>query len=94
MLRSRILGSIAVAALTAAIAASTASASVPSSPAEKAATAELNRKISMENAAAEARERAQLEAYEAQKRAYEQQRQQYEQQVKNAEFNRAPSPAP
>lgn len=92
MLKSRILNGLAGAVFTAAIAATTAGASVPSSPAEKAATAELNRKIAADNAAAEARAQAQLLAYqqqvEAQQRAYEQQKAQYEQQVKNAEFNR------
>ena len=98
MLKSRILGGLSVAILTAALAATSAvtttanGKSIPSSPAEKAATAALNKKISDENAAAEARAQAQKIQYDAQKQAYEQQRAQYEQQLKNAEFNRAPAP--
>ena len=95
MLKSRILGGIVFVALTTAIAATTAvNASTPSSPAEKAATAELNKKIARDNAAVDAQEKAKQEAYqqevrrqqaqyEEQKRAYEQQLAQYEQQIKN-----------
>jgi len=69
-----------------------AGASTPSSPAEKAATAALNRKITGDNAAEEARFRTQQDAYdkqvktqqvqydEEQKRTYEAQKA-YEQQV-------------
>ena len=103
MLKSRIFGCLAVAALTAGIAATTAAnGAVPSSPAEKAATADLNKKNAAANVAVAAQEKAKQEAYqqevrrqqvqyEEQKRAYEQQLAQYEQQVRNI----APSaPAP
>ncbi len=102
MLKSRILGCLAVAALTAGIAATTAAnGAVPSSPAEKAATADLNKKNAADNAAVEAREKAKQEAYQQEVRRqqvqyqdqvkqYELQKQQYEQQTKNAQFNSAP----
>jgi uncharacterized membrane protein len=95
MLKPRILGTFAIVALATAIAATTAvNASTPSSPAEKAATADLNKKIVNDNAAVDAQEKAKQEAYqqevrrqqaqyEEQKRAYEQQLAQYEQQIKN-----------
>ena len=95
MMKSRILGTFAIIALTTAVAAATAvNASTPSSPAEKAATANLNKKNVNDNAVVEAQEKAKREAYqqevrrqqaqyEEQKRAYEQQLTQYEQQIKN-----------
>ena len=101
MLKSTILGSLAVAALAGALAASTAanSKSIPSSPAEKAATAELNRNILAANAAKEARSKAlelqyrerirqQASQYEEQKRRWEQQQQQYLALLKSNEANR------
>lgn len=50
--------------------------SIPSSPAERAATAELNRQIAMSNAASEAR-------FQEQRRAYEEQQRQYEAQMRS-----------
>jgi hypothetical protein len=89
----------------AALAATTAAngASRPSSPAEKAATAELNKKIVVDNHAVDAQEQAKQDAYkqevtrqriqyEEQVKTYELQKQQYEQQMKNAQFNKAPAP--
>ena len=88
MARSTTLIGAAAIALTAALAATMANgASVPSSPAEKAATAALNRKIAEDNAAAEARAKQLQVEYQQQLQAYEQQKAQYEQQVKNAQFN-------
>ena len=96
MKRSTTLVGAAVIALTTAMAVTMANgASIPSSPAEKAATAALNRKISEDNAASEARAKQQQIQYEEQLRAYEQQKAQYEQQVRNAQFNadkQAPPP--
>ena len=88
MARSTTLIGAAAIALTAAMAVTMANgASIPSSPAEKAATAALNRKISEDNAATEARVRQQQIEYQQQMQAYEQQKAQYEQQVRNAQFN-------
>jgi len=53
-------------------------ASIPSSPAERAATAELNRRITLSNAAADERARAQEAQYQAQMRQYEAEQQQYQ----------------
>jgi hypothetical protein len=108
MLKARIFGGLAVAALTAALAATTAAngaTSRPSSPAEKAATAELNKKIVVDNHAVDAQEQAKKDTYqqevtrqriqyEEQVKTYELQKQQYEQQMKNAQFNTAPPPSP
>jgi hypothetical protein len=89
MTKSAILSSLAIAALVGAMALTPrASASTPSSPAEKAATAELNRNILAANAAAEARSKAlelqyqeqlsqQASQYAEQRRLWEQQQQQY-----------------
>ncbi|MSP94813.1 MAG: hypothetical protein EXR00_06035 [Alphaproteobacteria bacterium] len=67
--KTGILCGVVMASLIGVTAAS--AASIPSSPAERAATAELNRQIAMNNAASEARFQAQLREYEAQKRQYE-----------------------
>ncbi len=103
MTRSRIIISAAVAALIGAMALNPVpgEASTPSSPAERAATAELNRNILAANAAAEARSKAQetqyreqirqqASRYEEQQRQWEQQQQQYLAQLKSSETNRAP----
>ena len=88
MARSTTLIGAAAIALAAAMAATMANgASIPSSPAEKAATAELNRKITEKNAAEDARARQQQIQYQQELQAYEQQKAQYEQQVRNAQFN-------
>jgi len=91
-----ILSSVAIAALIGAIALApmASGASIPSSPAEKAATAELNRNILAANAAEEAHAKArelqyqeqirqQASQYEEQKRRWEQQQQQYLALLKN-----------
>ena len=88
MAKSTTLLGAATIALTAAMAVTMANgASIPSSPAEKAATAALNRKITENNAAEEARAKQQQVQYEQQLQAYEQAKAQYEQQVRNAQFN-------
>jgi uncharacterized protein YlxW (UPF0749 family) len=66
MLKSRILGGLAVAALAAGIAATTATNGAELSPAEEAATIILNKKIADDNAALDASEKAKQEAYEQQ----------------------------
>src|SRR5262245_27498549 len=64
MLRSRILGSLAVAALMAGIAATEANGAEALSPAEQAATADLNKKSADDSVALDASEKAKQEAYE------------------------------
>ena len=67
MLKSRILGGLVIAGLTAGIAATTAAIGAESSsPAEEAATILLNQKIADGNAAEEARAKADQEAYDRQ----------------------------
>lgn len=101
MAKFGILSSVAIAALVGAltVAPMASNASVPSSPAEKAATAELNRNISEANAASEARAKAQEAEYqeqvrqqaiqyEEQKRQWELQQQQYMAQLKANDANR------
>jgi len=101
MMKSAILSNVAIAALTGAMALTpmASGASIPSSPAEKAATAELNRNILAANAAKEARSKAlelqyrerirqQASQYEEQKRRWEQQQQQYLALLKSNEANR------
>ena len=74
--KTGILCAAAIAAFIGATAlTSGASASIPSSPAERAATAALNRQIAMNNAAEEAR-------YQEQRRFYEEQQRQYEAQLR------------
>jgi hypothetical protein len=103
MTKSRTFIGVAVAALIGAMALNPApsQASTPSSPAERAATAELNRNITAANAAAEARAKAmeaqyqeqlrqQASQYEEQRRQWEQQQQQYLAQVKGSGANPAP----
>jgi len=76
-----LLGSAALAALIGAMAATTVArgAATPSSPAEQAATVELNRKIAEGNAAEEARAKAQQAQYDEQ---LKQQKAQYEEQLR------------
>ena len=65
MLKSRILGGLTIAALTAAITATTAAnGAETSSPVEQTATADLNKKNVSDNAGVEASEKAKQEAYE------------------------------
>ena len=87
MTNRRILSTVAIAAFTGAIALTPVAsrASTPSSPAEQAATAELNRSILAANAAAEARSKALEAQYQEQMRQqasqYEEQKKQWEQQL-------------
>lgn len=103
MMKSATFVSVAAAAFLGAIALNpvASKASTPSSPAERAATADLNRNISAANAAAEARAKAQeaqyqeqlrqqAAQYEEQRRQWEQQQQQYLAQVKGSAANPAP----
>jgi hypothetical protein len=83
------------AAIAALIAATTltsvaGNASVPSSPAERAATAELNRNITLRNAAADERSRVLEAQYQEQMRQYEAQRLEYQAQLQSAQNNSAP----
>jgi len=83
MLKSRILGGLAVAALAAGIASTTAAIGAEfSSPAEEAATAILNKKIADGNAAEEARAKTAQEAYDQQ---VKQQQEAYQQQLKQVQ---------
>jgi hypothetical protein len=100
MTKSAILGSIAVAVfIGTALTPMARGASIPSSPAERAATAELNRNIMAANAAEEARARAlelqyqerirqQANQYEEQKRRWDQQQQQYLALLRSNQTNR------
>jgi hypothetical protein len=82
MLKSRILGGLAVAALAVGIAATTAAGAEFSSPAEEAATILLNKKIADGNAAEEARAKAAQEAYDQQ---VKQQQEAYQRQLKQVQ---------
>ena len=77
--KTRILGVAAIAALIGSTALTSAanSASIPSSPAERAATAALNRGISNRNATAYDRSRLLQVRYEEEMQQYEAQQQQY-----------------
>lgn len=87
--RTWILAGAAIAALVAATLTSVASnASVPSSPAERAATAELNRAITLKNTAADERSRVLEAQYQEQMRQYEAQRLEYQAQLQRARDNR------
>ena len=63
-------------------------ASTPSSPAEQAATAELNRNIAARNAAADDRYKSLEAQYQEQKRQNEAQQRQYQVQQQNPECTR------
>ena len=78
--RTWVLSGAAIAVLiTATTLTSVASnASTPSSPAERAATAELNRNITLRNAAADERSRVLEAQYQEQLRQYEAQQLQYQ----------------
>jgi hypothetical protein len=86
MTNRRILSTVAIAAFTGAIVLTpVASRASTASPAEQAATAELNRSILAANAAAEARSKALEAQYQEQMRQqasqYEEQKKQWEQQL-------------
>ena len=88
--RTWILTGSAIAVLIAAttLTSVTSNASVPSSPAERAATAELNRAITLRNAAADEHSRVLEAQYQEQMRQYEAQQAQY--QARLAELSRQP----
>jgi len=88
--RTWILTGAAIAALLAAttLTSVASNASVPSSPAERAATAELNRAITLKNAAADERSRVLEAQYQEQMRQYEAQRLEYQAQLQSAQDNR------
>ena len=64
------------------------SASTPSSPAERAATAELNRNITLSNAAADEHTRLLEAQYQEQKRQNDIAQQQYQAQLQSYQENR------
>jgi hypothetical protein len=65
-------------------------ASTPSSPAERAATAELNRNITLRNTAADERSRVLEAQYQEQMRQYEARQLEYQAQLQSAQNNSAP----
>ena len=65
-------------------------ASVPSSPAERAATAELNRAITLRNAAADDHYRLLMAQHQEQMRQNEARQQQYQAQLQSYQNNSAP----
>jgi FtsZ-interacting cell division protein ZipA len=85
---TRILGGVAIAALlVGAFASVESSASTPSSPAERAATAELNRDIMLKNAVADEHHKMLEAQYQEQKRQYEAQQQQYQAKLQSPQDN-------
>ena len=88
--RTWILGSAAIAALVGATMFSSVEsrASTPSSPAERAATAELNRNITLSNAAADEQQRLLEAQYQEQKRLNDAAQQQYQAQLQIYQDNR------
>ena len=88
--RTRILAGAAIAALIATITLTSVAshASTLSSPAERAATAELNRAVTLSNAAADEHSRVLEAQYQEQMRRYEAQQAQY--QARLAELSRQP----
>ena len=81
---TRILGGGAIAALMAtAFVPAEGRASTPSSPAERAATAQLNRDVMLKNAAADEHYRSQEAQYQEQKRQYDAQQLQYQAQLRS-----------
>jgi hypothetical protein len=88
--RTWILTGAAIAALVAAttLTSVASNASVPSSPAERAATAELNRAITLKNAAAGERSRVLEAQYQEQMRQYQAQQLEYQAQLQSAQNNR------
>jgi hypothetical protein len=88
--KARILAGAAIATLLGAMALTTAEsrASVPSSPAERAATAELNRDVMRRNAAADEQHTMQEAQYQQQQRQYEAQRQEYQDRLQSSQDDR------
>ncbi len=89
-MKTAILGGAAIAALIGAtlFASVPSVASTPSSPAERAATAELNRNIAVRNAAADEQYKSLEAQYQEQKRQNEAQQRQYQAQQQGPEANR------
>jgi hypothetical protein len=89
--RPWILTGAAIAALVAAttLTSVAGNASVPSSPAERAATAELNRAITLRNAAADEHSRVLEAQYQEQMRQYEARQLEYQAQLQSAQNNSA-----
>ena len=89
--RTWILTGAAMAALIAATTLTSAAgnASVPSSPSERAATAELNRAITLRNAAADDQYRLLMAQYQEQMRQNAAQQQQYQAQLQISQDNGA-----
>ena len=90
--RSSSLTCAAIAALIAAttLASAPSHASVPSSPAERAATAELNRAITLRNNAADDQYRLLVAQHQEQLRQNEARQQQYQAQLQSYQNNSAP----
>jgi hypothetical protein len=88
-MKTGILGGAAIAALiTATVFTSVPSrASIPSSPAERAATAELNRNVMLKNAAADDQEKSQEAQYQEQKKQNEAQQRQSQAQQQSPQDN-------
>ena len=87
---ARILAGAALATLLGAMAFTSADsrASVPSSPAERAATAELNRDVMRRNAAADEQHRMQEAQYQQQQRQYEAKRLEYQGRLQSSQDDR------
>jgi ribulose kinase len=88
--RTWIVGRAAIAVLigAAALTSVASEASTPSSPAERAATAELNRNVTLKNAAADEQARSLEAQYQEQKRQIEVQQQRYQAQMQDNQHNR------
>ena len=88
--KARILAGAAIATLLAAVAFTSAEsrASTPSSPLERAATAELNRDVMRKNAAADEQHRTQEAQYQQKQRQYEAEQQEYQDRLRNSQDDR------
>ena len=88
--KARILAGAAIATLlgATAFAAVESRASTPSSPAERAATAELTRDVMRRNAAADEQHRMQEAQHQQQQRQYEAQRQEYQYRLQSSQDDR------
>jgi alpha-acetolactate decarboxylase len=88
--KSSILTGAAIAALiaTTTLTSVASNASVPSSPAERAATADLNRAITLRNNAADDQYRLLMAQHQEQMRQNEIRQQQYQAQLQNAQDSR------
>ena len=87
-MKTGILGAAIAAFITATLLTSVPGrASVPSSPAERAATAELNRNVMLKNAAADDQDKAQEAQYQEQKKQNEAQQRQSQVQQQSPQDN-------